>query len=482
MLKFYYDLVDLKNEVTGTCQLVIVRFPQPVLRPDGVYTDSIKFVVDCGMFEGDDDAQKKNFRPFHFNPEEISFGLLTHSHLDHYGRFPQMYKQKFTGKVYTTKVTKLFLKEVALDDCLKIITKSAKRAHIDPLYNQQHSYLFESNLVGCEFYEEIQYNDNIRFTFFPNGHLFGASMILVTLSYPGEKDINILFSGDFNNKNELFPIPELPKEILDLDINLVLESTYGSTLTSELPSPCFVNNIVQALNENKTIICPSFALGRTQENLWKLREAQDLGILSPRTKIYIDGPTAQKYTRLIHDSPLIETFPDKKDFYPYNLSFVGKNTRESVIIGKFPKIIVCSSGMLTKGCSQIYAQRLLSNPNVLFHLTGYCTPKSTAGKIKVANYGDIVQLGGLFLPKYADVIDTTECSAHAKQDELIEFCRQFSSLKTISLHHGEIEKKKALAEALLKAKLTPTVGILDDHSIFRFDSYGIRKYMNTNIL
>src|SRR5690625_4912552 len=91
--QMYLDVLALHKEVTGSCILCTVRFPNG---------EKVKFIVDCGLFQ-EEKYHHLNYS-FPFDPSEYDFLLVTHTHIDHIGRIPKLYKEGFKGKTYTSNL------------------------------------------------------------------------------------------------------------------------------------------------------------------------------------------------------------------------------------------------------------------------------------------------------------------------------------------------------------------------------------------
>lgn len=454
------DLTDEKDRVTGTGQYLNAIFPGTVLSGIAGYTKNIPFMVECGSFQGLDNIDQLN-TTFNFDITSPEFSILTHAHLDHYGRYPLAIKQGFHAPVFTTYPTKTFLSEVFLQDCLKIEKRRAKKLDIEPNYTEQEIKKFEHYMVPCDFNKKIVYNDNISIQFFMNGHVPGAAVTLVTISYPECEDMNLIITGDYNNRNDFFEVKPLPEWVYELsNVSIIIESTYGGTKSSDLRRKCFIDNIVRALSERKTCVVPAFSFGRTQEVLYKLRIAQDAGILSTRFEIFLDGKTAIQTTSLFENGAF-KMHPNAKDFLPYNLTIVEDNTMRNFLIheNEFPKIIVSSSGSGSYGPSQTYINGYMNNSKAIIHATGHIFPDSKLGRLR--DDDSIV----------AQFFDTDEFSAHAKQETLVDFVGPFKNLKSVFIHHGEEESKKDLASAL-KETYNADIHILSSNKVFRMASDG----------
>lgn len=286
--RLYVDIIATQPEVTGSCNLVIVKYPN---------CTTTRFVVDCGLFQ-EKDYSKYN-KDFPFDGEDIEFALITHNHVDHIGRLPLMIKNGFEGKIYATNATCLFM-PYALSDSYKVLKDVAKRNHEPQLYSEADVSETCHRLVPCEFRQTVHVNQNISATFLKNGHLVGASLILVQIKYQGCDDINLLFTGDWNGKNMFFDVPKIPKWIKKLPLTIIQESTYGTTDSKEANTMAgtFEKNLLNCVGNGGTFVTLVFSLGRAQEILYVIKKLQDDGKLSKEIPIHFDGKLAQQYTKL----------------------------------------------------------------------------------------------------------------------------------------------------------------------------------------
>lgn len=459
--RIFIDLCDEKSGVTGTCQLFNAYFPGKSLGANGP-TNEIPFIFDCGSFQGEDNEEDLN-ASFKFDIAKPEFGILSHAHFDHYGRYPLAIKNGFQAPIFTTYVTKTFLSQLFLDDCLKIEMRAAKKKGIEPLYSELDSQKMREFMVGCAYQKRIQYNDNISIFFFDNGHVPGAAVTLIQLSYPGYEEINIVVSGDYNDHNMFFKVNPLPEWVYNLkNVIIIIESTYGTTKLSDLSPACFIKYVVQALKQGNTVLVPSFSFGRQQEIDYTLKEAQDTNILPLRYSIYNDGKSAIGCTNLFLQGTF-NMYPHTRDFLPQNLTFVeGKEFRYSLINDPSPKVVVASSGMCSHGPSSTYLSRLALNPKVTIIAPGYVSPNSKLGKLRDSD--DAV----------AELLSTDEFSAHGKLEVLKAFIKPFKreNVKAIGVTHGNPEVRVDFVKDLEDTFGIPTFNITSDY-IYRLTSDGL---------
>lgn len=469
--RFHVDIMDLHDSVTGSCHLLVVTFPDSD-------DEKLKFVVDCGMFQKEEEKNENN-ASFPFNPSGVSFCLITHAHVDHIGRLPLLAKKGFSGKVYATETTCKILPE-ALRDCWRISKSKSKDSGMSMAYDEEDVQTIVYNSVPCQYRAPIKVHDRIDVYFFRNCHIPGAACILVKIKYPGEEDINLFFTGDYNDKNSFQAPASIPQWVLDLPITIIQESTYGSTNSDEVV-PCFEKNLLEAIRQKKTVLCLVFSLARAQEILYFLRRMQDENKLDVNIPIYFDGKLAIKYTYM-YTSGKIDILPEMTDFLPDNWTTVDKQVRSALLEERSCKIILTSSGTGSYGPARKYIPALLSRKDVLMHFTGYTASDTLGGLIQAAPAGGVVNCAGIVATKYADVQYTSEFSAHAKADVMIDFLKRFKDLKLVLINHGEPEVKKEFAKRVLDEVDAKSVGILSTQTIFRINAWGVVKTIPTKFL
>lgn len=464
--RFYADIMATHPGVTGSCHLVVVKLPN---------FETIRFVVDCGLFQEEGTERLNEELPF--DPKKLHFCLVTHNHVDHIGRLPLLVKKGFCNKIYATAAT-CKLMPMALTDSLKVLTNTAKRNNKKALYNENNVRDTFDLFDPCEYQETIYVHDNVKVTFFKNGHLVGAALILVQVTFPGFDDLNLLFTGDYNNKNMFFDVPPLPNWVLELPLTVIQEATYGDK-DSNIMVKSFERNILKTIRKNGTALVPVFSLGRTQEILYLLKMMQKSGKLNPEIPIFLDGKLAIQYTRLYIKNGLGNK-EEMKDFLPENFTMVvSKEKRVQVLYGTKPKIVLTTSGMGSYGPAQVYIPEYISRRNVLIQFTGYTADGTLGAKLKNAKTGKTVTVGGIVVQKLAKVEYTTEFSAHAKADEMIAFLKQFKNLNLVLVNHGDPDVKEQFAQRILQEINPKRVGVEGREILFRINPYKLVKTMST---
>ena len=463
--RFYVDIMAVHPEVTGSCNLVIVKQPD---------NSTVKFVVDCGLFQ--ERQYSKNNEVLPFNPANIDFCLVTHNHVEHTGRLPFLVNKGYDKEIYMSKTTAKLL-PLALEDSYRVLKDVAKRQNHPSLYNEGDVTQTIKLVHGCNYEETIQICPNIKATFFRNGHLMGATSILVQIASDGYEDINLFFTGDYNNKNMFFDVPELPKWVVELPLTVIQESTYGNMESREI-TKCFAENVLKSINKGGTVVAPVFSLGRAQEILYEIKCMQENCQLSVKVPIFLDGKLTIRYTNMyIKDG--LDIKEEMWNFLPENLIFVDRTSRAEILESEEAKIILTSSGMGSYGPAQEYIPEYLTRENALIHFTGYTTEGTLGARLKEAEVGTPVQIGGTLVKKRAQVEYTTEYSAHAKADEMIDFLKKFKHLKLVLVNHGEANTKQIFAERIINEVDTERVGILGSGYFFRVNHEGLIKSLST---
>lgn len=459
--RFFTNITAAHEGVTGSCISFETKFPNK---------EKNCFATDCGIYQETEYSRFNDILPY--NPELIDCFFITHGHADHIARLPFEVRNGFDKPIYVTDITCEFMKP-ALMDSAKILRETSKSSGKKALYNEKDVFNTLQLCKPCLFEQTYQIDRYTRVTFFKNGHLLGASLILVQMSYPGFDNINILFTGDYNCQNTFFDVPELPERVLNLPLTVIQEATYGD-MDSHMVEKKFRANVQKAIVEEKTVVALVFSWGRSQEILYELKTMQDVGELEPEIPIFFDGKLAQKYTYMYENCEL-GIKEEMKQFLPKNVSFVCKFNRAKVLKDKKQKIIVTTSGMGNHGPAQLYLPEYVQRSDSLIHFTGY-TAEGTSGRaLKDAEVGEAVQIGGIVVKKRAEVEYTLEYSAHSKADEMINFLKKFRKLNLVLINHGEKNKKEIFAKRVLNEVMPKQVGILGRDYLFRINPYGLVK-------
>ncbi|HTP62889.1 MAG TPA: MBL fold metallo-hydrolase [Burkholderiales bacterium] len=407
------------GEVTGSCHLVD--------------TGEVKFLVDCGMFQGGRGADRKN-RRFAFRPADIAFVLLTHAHIDHSGLLPRLAAQGFTGPVYATPATAELL-AVMLPDSAHLQEKEAEWQHAAPLYTVAEAQACLGALRPAEYGTEIQPHPAVRCVYRDAGHILGSAIIEVFLH--GKK---LVFSGDLGQPGH--PILADPTPIREADV-LLVESTYGNrnhkSLVQTLDEFAFALNDTLASKRGNVVI-PSFAVGRTQEILYYIAELHRQGRI-PAAAIYVDSPMASAATRI---TLRYAKLPDL-DSVRFTDSLEESMRINSVRAGA---IIISASGMCEGGRIKHHLRYNISRPECAIVFTGF-QAAATLGR-KIVDGAKSVRLFRESYPVRAKIFTINGLSAHADRDGLLGWIGQFRHPpRQTWVVHGEPPAADALKNGII---------------------------------
>ena len=380
-----------------------------------------------------------------------------------------MVEKGFCKEIYATETT-CKLMPLALYDNLKVLRDVAKRKNVKCLYREESVERVIDFLKPCKINQTFKIGNYIKVTFLSNGHLLGAASILVQISYPKSGTINILFSGDYNNKNMFFNVKKIPAWVRRLPLTVIQESTYGDMDTSEIKK-CFKENILKCIKENGTVVAPVFSLGRAQEILYELNiikeeRSKDEAFQKEyetlmRAPVYVDSPLAISATEVFKNNE--DLFDDETKAIMERgdnpLEFPGlKFTRtadESKALNESdePSIIISASGMCEVGRIKHHLKHNIWNPNSTILFVGYQAP-GTLGRSIVDGAKKVKIFGEEFSVK-ARIEYIEGYSGHADQEWLLNFVYSFiKKPKHIFLVHGEPN-----GQLVLKNKIVDTTQI-----------------------
>ena len=419
-----------------------------------------KILVDCGLFQGSKFAETLNYSKFQYNPKEIDFVLITHSHADHSGRLPKLYKDGFRGKIFAVKPT-IDLCSIALDDNLDLIKNEAKKDGHEALFGLGDLHQVLLLAQGVEYGEEIDLGGDIKAIFHNAGHILGSAIIEVDWKNEKNELKNIYFSGDLGN----YPVPLLKHYDMPNQADyIVTESTYGDRLheNKENKTEVLRQVIEDTIKRGGTLIIPTFAIEKTQALLYEVNELIEHKHL-PKVPVFLDSPLAIKLTKVyknynnyfnkevLHD---IRAGDDVFNFPGLHLTY---SSQESKAINelKFAKVIIAGSGMSLGGRILFHEQRYLPDPNSTIFFVGFQVEGSPGrqildGKKEIKILGQPVQVN-------CQVRSTDGYSAHADQGMLVDWiekAKRDGNLKKVFVTHGEYK-----ASIILSQKIREELGV-----------------------
>ena len=421
-----------------------------------------KILVDCGLQQGRDEMDNRYLA---FAPGSIDILLVTHAHIDHTGRIPLLVKNGFHGRILTTRVTADLMKIMLLDSAhiqdsdAEYENRKGQRAgreHVEPLYTEQDALDVFKYVTTCEYEETVELCEGVRAVFTDAGHLLGSASITLELEENGVHK-TLVFSGDIGNVDQ--PIIRDPKLLKKADY-VVMESTYGDRNHTEVWSYTdeLAEIIDETLGKGGNVVIPSFAVGRTQELLYFIREIKDQKLVksTPNFPVYIDSPLAKAATTVfcgdLHgylDEQALELVKDGTHMFTFpNLNLVESSEESKMLnMDTTPKVIISASGMCDAGRIRHHLKHNLWRANSAVVFVGFQSP-GTLGR-RLLDGVEKVKLFGEEIAVKAKIVNFQGLSSHADHDHLIEWIKAFDPKPThVFVVHGDEDVAPAFAEEL----------------------------------
>lgn len=416
------------------------------------------YLIDCGLFQGGRSEKALNWDAFPIPPERIEAVLLTHAHIDHVGYLPRLVRQGFRGPVYATEASQALL-QIVLPDSAHLQEQDAAYANKSgysrhkpalPLYTADDAEETLKLIQGVPFDRALAL-DGITITWRPAGHILGSAILEVEVAN-GNGSRRVVFSGDLGRYESEVMRP--PTSVTEADL-LIIESTYGDRLHSDEPIQDVLAKALDHITQSEgVLLIPAFAVGRTQEVLYHIRQLQEKGRV-PDLPVFIDSPmaveTSHIYCRFGDDHNLdVNLLMDEKEcpLRCRDTRFV-RDVEESKLLNERPgpAIIISASGMLNGGRILHHLKWRLSDPRNVVLIVGY-QAAGTRGRLLLEG-AKRIRIHGEEIPVRAHLMQAHALSAHADRDELLRWLGGFSHPpRHAYIVHGEPKSSQAFAEGI----------------------------------
>lgn len=402
-----------------------------------VNSENVKFLVDSGMFQGED-VVNRNALPYSFSPEEINFVLITHAHLDHIGLLPKLIKYGFRGSIYMTPATSAIAYHLLLDSA-KIQENESMRGRRDGKVNSSFLYDTTDALDAISRFRNIQFDEEVNISgvkikFIRAGHALGAASIICELE--GKR---IIFSGDIGRREHPF-LEGFDQTEKEADF-IIMEALYGGQEHEQRKQTerGLLETVNKILQRDGNVIIPVFALQRTQEILNVLKKGYQDNIISKGTRVSLDSPLAQKITNIYSQNIFKENLLGKELFDFDELRFI-KNKKRATMKKKLHGIILAGSGMCEGGKILGHLARNLPNSNNGILIVGF-QAEGTLGRSLIEGSKNVI-INHKEVSVRAEIFTFFGFSAHGDRHDLHSWLKNFQKekLKRIFLVHGEREK------------------------------------------
>jgi len=423
--------------------------------------DGKKVLVDCGLFQGFKELRERNWQPPPFEPETLDAVIITHAHIDHTGYLPRVVRLGYDKPIYTSKGT---------GDLLKILLPDSARLQEEEAdFRNRHQ--LTTHTPALPLYDENDARDTlkllhtvpndgvpvevapgIRASFLVAGHIMGASLVLLEIDGAGEDGgtLRFLFSGDLGHYDQPIVKDPAPPPVCDY---LMVESTYGNRLHGDVDSATQLARIInEAAERGGPVLIPAFAVGRTQEVLYLIRELEDDKRI-PILPVVVDSPMAAQATQVYnrwtdeHDEEYASILNTKR--HPLRTgSMTTASTRDEskkVNNMKGARIIISASGMMTGGRVLHHAVRILPDENATVVFVGFQAAGTTGRRVQEGERE--VKIMKQWVQVNCRVEKVEGFSAHADWKAVLRWLEGLPNRpKKVFTTHGEPEAAEAMAE------------------------------------
>ncbi len=442
------QFIGATETVTGSCYYV--------------QTEKVKFIVDCGAFQGAYENEKRNRDPFPFNPSELDYVFLTHGHYDHCGRLPILVKQGFRGRIISTQPTR-DIAGVVLMDAARLQKEEYRRwvarpktprfdlrdageqgseyESREPLFTEEDVEnvmdLFEVYPYG----DSVSFNNGIEFRMRDAGHILGSAMYEFWIENGGGRIRKVVFSGDLGQPGQR--IVKDPDLVREADY-VIVESTYGNRTHRNKDETIleFLSILRDAQQHGGNVLIPSFAIERAQEVIYELNLFFENRLLS-QMPVYLDSPMASETMQIFRKYPsfydedarrLLEKGDDPFHFQGFHE--VNSTEESKRLITKRGVMIIAGSGMCTGGRIVNHLENNIESSKTNIIIVGYQV-KGTLGR-RLVDGEPYVYIRGKKYEVRAKVHTLGGFSAHGDKDDLLYWLRSFGHTpRKIFMVHGE---------------------------------------------
>lgn len=423
----------------------------------------ICLLVDCGMEQGKNQYENAEMP---VSAADIDYVLITHAHIDHTGLLPLLYKQGFRGSVYATRET-CSLCDIMLRDSAHIQESEAEWANrkaqrsgapaIQPMYTLEDAQAVLRLFRPADYNRPLLIAQGVGVTFHDVGHLLGSACIELSLEENGQQR-TLLFSGDVGNTNQ--PIIQDPQRAPEADY-LVVEATYGnrSHARQETDTVDTLAGYLQAtFDRGGNVVIPSFAVGRTQEILYFLREIKERGLVRGHDgfPVYVDSPLANEATAVFLQCGTECLDPEARAVmrrgenplvFDGLHTFVTTEQSKQLNADPAPKVIIASSGMCDAGRIRHHLKHNLWRKESLILFVGYQS-NGTLGRA-IYEGAKKVKLFGEEISVQARVALLAGVSGHADRNGLLAWVQSMDRAPSLTfVNHSEDDACTAFVSAL----------------------------------
>ncbi len=412
-------------------------------------SDDFTCLVDCGLLQGGEEAEKTNWQDFPYNPADVDVLLITHAHADHIGRIPKLVRDGFTGVIYSTGVTKE-LSRVMLADAQRLSARHGKKWGLGEMFSEQNVGQSFIQWETIDYHAPFEIGDGWMVNSKDAGHVLGSAIFEIT--HP-DAEGKLVYTGDLGNT----PAPLLrDTEDITGATYMISESVYGDRNHEhkEERTEKLKHAIKKTLERDGVVVIPAFSLERTQQMLYEINNFVEDGHI-PSVPVYLDSPLAIKVTEIydkhkgLFNQDRQEEMAEGDDLFDFPKLKFSVTRDESKMINrqKGPMIIIAGSGMSGGGRVVHHEKRYLEDHKNTVLLVGYQSVGTVGrqlldGNKEVNIFGDKVRVR-------AEIVSVLGYSAHKQSDDIVDFiAHSADTLKKVFVCMGELKSSLFLAQRI----------------------------------
>jgi metallo-beta-lactamase family protein len=424
-----------------------------------------KLLLDCGMYQGRRKEAFERNRNLPFDASEIDAVILSHAHIDHSGNLPSLVKSGFRGTIFATSATRDLAAWMLMDsahiqesDVAYVNKRRAEQGKrlFEPLYTRRDAMDTLTHFASAEYKRPFEPVPGMQAHFIDAGHILGSASVILDITDNG-RQFRLVFSGDIGRKG--LPILRNPQVAENVDY-IIMESTYGNRYHESTggAKQALRQAVLEVHKRGGKLLIPSFAVGRTQELVYRLNQLWEEDQL-PAIGVFVDSPLAINVTEVFrlhpecYDDEMVDSMLNDPDRDPLGYKHLRytRSVDESKALNELEgaAVIISASGMCEAGRILHHLKNNIEDSRTMVLFVGY-QAEHTLGR-KLLDGQDIVPIFGEDLPVRAEVRRAEGYSAHADRSELESWVARTqaqSDVKHIFLVHGEEESSLALAEGL----------------------------------
>lgn len=430
-----------------------------------VENDRSRVLVDCGMFQGLKTLRERNWQEPPFDPRSLNAIVITHAHIDHTGYLPRVVRHGFRGPIYSSRGTADLMK-ILLPDAARLQEEEAdyrnrhkltKHDPALPLYTEEDAKAtLELLRPMSNNGERIKVAPGVYVRFSISGHILGSSLVLMELEEAGDdrSGRTVLFSGDLGHYDQPIIRDPVPPPACDY---LLVESTYGDREHDpEKPKEALARIINESAKRNAPVLIPAFAVGRTQEIVYLIRELEDEKRI-PTLPVCVDSPMAAASTTAYsnrteeQDEDYASVLARQQHPLRTHAMMTCSSKQESKRLNESQgaRVIISASGMMTGGRILHHALRMVPDPEATIVFVGFQAAGTTGRRI--LNGEPEIKVLGQWIPVRCRVEKIGGFSAHADWREIIRWLTDMPAPPGRTfVTHGEPEAAAAMKQHIVE--------------------------------